>query len=56
MGFEPTRRFYAPNGLANRRLQPLGHPSKPGVPGGIRTRDLQIRNLEVYPAELRKRK
>src|SRR5579862_2961347 len=27
MGFEPTIRFYPYNGLANRRLQPLGHPS-----------------------------
>jgi hypothetical protein len=27
MGFEPTIRCYPYNGLANRRLQPLGHPS-----------------------------
>ena len=27
MGFEPTIRHYPYNGLANRRLQPLGHPS-----------------------------
>ena len=27
MGFEPTIHVYAYNGLANRRLQPLGHPS-----------------------------
>ena len=27
MGFEPTIRGYPYNGLANRRLQPLGHPS-----------------------------
>src|ERR1051326_1900166 len=27
MGFEPTIRCYTYNGLANRRLQPLGHPS-----------------------------
>jgi hypothetical protein len=28
MGFEPTIRALVPyNGLANRRLQPLGHPS-----------------------------
>lgn len=26
-GFEPSRHITAPNGLANRRLQPLGHPS-----------------------------
>ena len=25
-----------------------------GVPGGIRTHDLKIRNLALYPAELRK--
>jgi hypothetical protein len=24
-GFEPPVRFYSYNGLANRRLQPLGH-------------------------------
>lgn len=28
MGFEPTIRYNPYNGLANRRLQPLGHPSK----------------------------
>lgn len=28
---------------------------KIGVPGGIRTHDLQIRNLSLYPAELRGR-
>ena len=27
MGFEPTIGCYTYNGLANRRLQPLGHPS-----------------------------
>ena len=27
MRFELTVRFYPYNGLANRRLQPLGHPS-----------------------------
>jgi hypothetical protein len=27
MGFEPTIGCYPYNGLANRRLQPLGHPS-----------------------------
>ena len=27
MGFEPTIGFNPYNGLANRRLQPLGHPS-----------------------------
>ena len=27
MRFELTIRFYPYNGLANRRLQPLGHPS-----------------------------
>ncbi len=27
MGFEPTIRYNPYNGLANRRLQPLGHPS-----------------------------
>ena len=27
MGFEPTIRISPYNGLANRRLQPLGHPS-----------------------------
>lgn len=27
MGFEPTIGCYSYNGLANRRLQPLGHPS-----------------------------
>ena len=27
MGFEPTIRITPYNGLANRRLQPLGHPS-----------------------------
>ncbi len=27
MGFEPTIRLSSYNGLANRRLQPLGHPS-----------------------------
>lgn len=26
-GFEPSIRFNPYNGLANRRLQPLGHPS-----------------------------
>lgn len=27
MGFEPTIQFNPYNDLANRRLQPLGHPS-----------------------------
>ena len=26
-GFEPSVRFYPYTGLANQRLQPLGHPS-----------------------------
>ena len=30
MGFEPTIRLSSYNGLANRRLQPLGHPSTVG--------------------------
>jgi hypothetical protein len=30
MGFEPTIQLSSYNGLANRRLQPLGHPSLEG--------------------------
>ena len=30
MRFELTIRYYPYNGLANRRLQPLGHPSALG--------------------------
>ena len=32
---------------------PLTYETPSGDPGAIRTRDLQIRNLLLYPAELR---
>jgi hypothetical protein len=34
MGFEPTVRYYPYTGLANQRLQPLGHLSAP-LRGGL---------------------
>ncbi len=44
MGFEPTVRLSPYNGLANRRLQPLGHPST----GVFLTRRLQVLLLMLY--------
>ena len=35
---------------------PLTYETPSGDPGAIRTRDLQIRNLLLYPAELRDRR
>lgn len=51
-GFEPPepRGF---NGFRDRPIQPLSHLSnKKSEAKRIRTSDLQIRNLKLYPAEL----
>jgi hypothetical protein len=45
MGFEPTIGFNPYNGLANRRLQPLGHPSALGKP-------IEWRGLTTYAGPL----
>ncbi len=65
----PDTAFGPYNGLANRRLQPLGQLSAGGTTNGIyrryitkngalwriRTTDLLIRSQMLYPAELRAR-
>ena len=40
------------NGFRDRPIQPLSHLSKSDEAKWIRTTDLQIRNLTLYPAEL----
>src|SRR5687767_8378508 len=45
-----------PAGVQPRNSQgALGHCGKAGAPGGIRTHDLQLRRLPLYPSELRAR-
>ena len=42
-GFEPPIRFYPYNGLANRRLQPLGHLSVGDITGAAGRRETPSR-------------
>ena len=53
MGFEPTIRYYPYNGLANRRLQPLGHPSTEKWVTAYATLVLKIRAGGVNPCQER---
>ena len=46
------RNPYGFNGFRDRPIQPLSHLSKKHEAKRIRTSDLQIRNLMLYPAEL----
>ena len=52
MGFEPTIRHYPYNGLANRRLQPLGHPSTDEWVHGVCERQASVLSWGGQPRQI----